>query len=162
MAEQQTKEQELEAVVQSMVGMFAAGGTLGDLKGLDETHYETIYAAGHAQYTAGRYEQAEQVFKFLTIHNPYDRRFPLALGSVKQVKGEYDQAIGYYSMAMVLDMMDPVAVFHTAECMTALGRADDAVEALGFVIRNSDKPEHRAYKERSEAMIKILKQGGPV
>ncbi len=157
MTSQQAKEQEIEQAVQEMAVMLAAGGTLGDLRGLDESHYETIYAAGYAQYNAGRYDQAEKVFQFLTINNPYDRRFAMALGSVKQVKGDYREAIGYYGMASVMDMMDPVPLFHSAECLAALGQIDDAIEALGFVIRNSNSPENAQFKKRAEAMIGILK-----
>ncbi len=155
---QQTKEQEMNQALGEMVTLLAGGGTLGDLRGLTEGHYEAIYSAGYAQYNAGRYEQAEKVFQFLTINNPYDRRFPMALGSVKQVKGDYREAIGYYGMASVLDMMDPIPLFHSAECLAALGQVNDAIEALGFVIRNANKPETAQYKQRAEAMVGILKQ----
>ena len=160
MTTEQSKGQEIEQVVQAMAEMLAAGATLGDLRGLDETHYETIYAAGYAQYNAGRYDQAEKVFQFLTINNPYDRRFAIALGSVKQVKGDYREAIDYYAMASVMDMMDPVPLFHSAECLAALGQVDDAIEALGFVIRNANSPENAQYKKRAEAMIGILESKG--
>ena len=155
---QQTKEQEMNQALGEMVTLLAGGGTLGDLRGLTEGHYEAIYSAGYAQYNAGRYEQAEKVFQFLTINIPYDRRFPMALGSVKQVKGDYREAIGYYGMASVLDMMDPIPLFHSAECLAALGQVNDAIEALGFVIRNANKPETAQYKQRAEAMVGILKQ----
>jgi len=144
---------------EAMALHLAGGGTLGDLRGLTESHYEAIYAAGYAQYNAGRYDQAEKVFQFLSMYQPYDRRFPMALASVKQVKGDYAEAIGYYGMASVLDMMDPVPLFHSAECLAALGRTDDAVEALGFVIRNANQPDTASYKQRAEAMIGILKNG---
>ena len=155
-----SQQQNIDRAMQDMATFLAAGGTLGDLRGLDEGHYEAIYSAGHAQYTAGRYEQAEKVFQFLCMNNPYDRRFPLALGAVKQVKGDYAEAIGYFGMASVLDMMDPVPLFHTAECLAALGQVDDAVEALGFVIRNANTPETAAYKQRAEAMVGALKPAG--
>ena len=153
-------EQQTDQALQAMVAHLSVGGTLGDLRGLDDSHYEAIYSAGYAQYNAGRYDQAEHVFQFLTINNPYDRRFPMALGSVKQVKGNYADAIGYYGMASVLDMMDPVPLFHCAECLAALGRVDDALEALGFVIRNANTPETASYKQRAEAMVGILKSEG--
>lgn len=146
----------VESAVLALAQMMASGGTLGDLRGLDDSHYEAIYAAGYAQYNAGRYEQAETVFKFLVAHNAYDRRFPLALGSVKQIQGQYEEAIGYYGLSSVMDLMDPVPIFHCAECLIALGRNDDALEALGFVIRNSTSAEQKSYRERAQALQGLL------
>lgn len=152
-------EKDIDDAFEAMALHLAGGGTLGDLRGLTEGHYEAIYASGYAQYNAGRFDQAEKVFQFLSMNQPYDRRFPMALASVKQVKGDYREAIGYYGMASVLDMMDPVPLFHSAECLAALGQTDDAVEALGFVIRNANRPETASYRQRAEAMIGILKNG---
>lgn len=145
-----------DRLVDSTVRALSSGVTLGDVRGFDARHYEAAYAAGYTQYNAGRYEQAEKVFQFLVAHNPYDRRFTLALGSVKQVRGQYADALGYYGLCSSLDMMDPVPVLHMAECLIGLGKADDAREALGFVLRNATLPAHEPYKARAQGLIELL------
>lgn len=132
------------------------GGTLGDLRGFTAKEYEAMFLVGHTLYGQGKYSDAEQVFAFLVMNNPYDRRFAQALGSAKQMLGQYADAIGYYSLASMFEMTDPVPTFHTAECLAALGQADDAQDALRTVVTHCKKPEHETLKRRASAMLQIM------
>lgn len=136
---------------------LTGGGTIGELRGLTAKEYEAMFLVGHTLYGQKRYEDAEQVFAFLVMNNPYDRRFAQALGSAKQMLGQFADAIGYYSIASMFEMTDPVPTFHTAECLAALGKPEDAMDALGFVIKHAQKPEHEKLKQRAQAMLEILK-----
>lgn len=132
------------------------GGTLGDLRGFTAKEYEAMFLVGHTLYGQGKYQDAEQVFAFLVMNNPYDRRFAQALGSAKQMLGQYADAIGYYSLASMFEMSDPVPTFHTAECLAALGQTDDAQDALRMVVSHCQKPEHETLKRRASAMLQIM------
>jgi len=134
------------------------GGTLGDLRGLEDKHYEALYAIGLNQYQLGQYDKAIEMFQFLVLMNPWDRRFPIALGSSYQMTQRFDKALGYYTMAVSLNMMDPIPMFHSAECMTALGHYSEAAEALQFVIRNSKTSEHEPYKQRAQGLLDLIQQ----
>ena len=153
--------EELEDLWANVHTHLTQGGTLGDLRGLTAKEYEAMFLVGHTLYGQKRYEDAEQVFAFLVMNNPYDRRFAQALGSAKQMLGQYADAIGYYSIASMFEMTDPVPTFHTAECLAALGKPEDALDALGFVIKHSTKPEHDKLKHRAQAMIELLKATNP-
>jgi len=133
------------------------GGTLGELRGFTEKEYEALFLVGHTLYGQKKYADAEQVFAFLVMNNPYDRRFAQALGSAKQMLGQFADAIGYYSVASMMEMTDPVPTFHTAECLAALGHTQDAMEALGFAIKHCTKPEHAKVKQRASGMLDILR-----
>lgn len=133
------------------------GGTLGELRGLTAKEYEAMFLVGHTLYGQKKYQDAEQVFAFLVMNNPYERRFAQALGSAKQMLGHYAEAIGYYSIASMMEMTDPVPTFHTAECLAALGKPDDAKDALEIVVQHCQKPQHAQLKQRANAMLDILR-----
>jgi len=147
-----------EQAVGLLLQHLADGGTLGDLRGLEDKHYEALYSIGHNQYQLGQYDKAIEMFQFLVLMNPWDRRFPMALGSAYQMTQRYDKALGYYTMAVSLNMMDPIPMFHSAECMAALGHYEEAVEALQFVIRNSTTAEHEPYKQRAQGILPLVQQ----
>jgi type III secretion system low calcium response chaperone LcrH/SycD len=147
-----------EQAVGLLLQHLAEGGTLGDLRGLEANHYEALYAIGHNQYQLGHYDKAIEMFQFLVLMNPWDRRFPMALGSAYQMSQRYDKALGYYTMALSLNMMDPIPMFHSAECMAALGHYAQAAEALQFVIRNSKTAEHEPYKQRAQGILPLIEQ----
>ena len=135
---------------------YQKGGTLGDLRGFTDRHYETMYAKAHQLYSLEQYEDAGKVFGFLCTNNPYDRRFMLGLGASLQMQGKWADAIGSYTMSVALDMEDPIPVFHIAECLSALGQTDDAKEMLAAVVERAKKPEHQAIKQRASAMLQLM------
>lgn len=141
-----------------LVGFLSQGGTLGDLRGLEHQHYEALYAIGHSHYELGQYDKAVEMFQFLVLMNPWDRRFPMALGSAYQMTGRFDKALGYYTMAVSLNMMDPIPMFHTAECMIALGMFEEAIDALGFVLRHAKTPEQEPYKLRAQGLLPLVQE----
>lgn len=145
-----------EAYVKAATEHFAAGGTLGDLHGLEERDYEAMYAVAHGMYSQERYADAKKMFSFLVACNPFDRRFHQALASTMQMNGEFEEAIGYYSMASVMDMADPLPTFHTAECLAALGRLPEAREALEIVIEQATDPAQSAVKQRAVGLRDLL------
>lgn len=135
---------------------FSKGGTLGDLHGLEDRDYEAMYAVAHGMYAQERYADAQKLFSFLVACNPFDRRFHLALASSFQMTGDFEKAIGYYSMASVMDMKDPLPTFHTAECLAALGRVTEAREALEIVVEQSGAAEHATLKQRASGLLALL------
>jgi type III secretion system low calcium response chaperone LcrH/SycD len=145
-----------EALWDQVVAHIAQGGTLGELRGLTPQHYEAMYFIGHNLYGQSKFKEAATVFAFLAMNNPYDRRFSQALGSCKQMLGEYAQAITWYSASSVLDMTDPVPTFHTAECLAAMGQLDDARDALDMVVKHCRTAKHDALKARAQAMLEIV------
>lgn len=160
MANAATDDAQLDALMQQIGDHIRAGGTIGDLRGFDEKDYEVMYAVGHNLYGQGRYADAAKVFGFLVVNNPYDRRFPQAMGATQQMLGRHDDAAGFYSMAIVLDMSDPVPLFHMAECMAALGHRQDAREAFDSVVKLCTQPQQQALRDKAAAQASLLAQSG--
>ena len=145
-----------EAYIAKASEHFAAGGTLGDLHGMEDRDYEAMYAVAHGMSAQERYRDAQRLFNFLVACNPFDRRFHQALASSLQMTADYEQAISYYSMASVMDMKDPIPTFHTAECLAALGRVPEAREALQIVIEQSSSASHALLKQRATGLLELL------
>jgi type III secretion system low calcium response chaperone LcrH/SycD len=156
MAMETNPDARLDQLLEELQGHFRQGGTLGDLQGFEDKDYEAIYAVGHGLYTQGKNAEASKVFGFLMMHNPYDRRFPIAMGAAQQMLGKFADAIGFYALGIVLDMSDPVPLFHTAECLAAIGERDDARDAFNNVITLCNKPEYQALREKTAVRLQLM------
>jgi type III secretion system low calcium response chaperone LcrH/SycD len=146
----------VDALVTQVTEVFANGGTLGDLFDYDDRDYEAVYALGHSFYAQARYLDALKAFAFLVMNNPYEKRFVNAYASSLQMLERYDDAIGFYSLASVMDIADPKPTFHTAECLLAKGRIEEATDALNIVIKQCKDPALDALKARAEALLGLL------
>ena len=135
---------------------FANGGTLGWIFDYEDADYEVLYALGHSMYAQARYSDALRVFGYLVTCNHMEKRFMNAFASSLQMLGSHKDAIKYYSLASVMDMSDPLPTFHTAECMLAIGMAEEAREALGYVLLQSKDEPYAELRQRAQAMLDLL------
>ena len=145
-----------EKLASQVSELLKAGGTLGDVFDYTEQDYEVLYSLGHSLYSQARYQEAAKAFGFLVMHNHLERRFIGALASSMQMVKSYEQAFSYYSLASVMDLADPVPTFHSAECLIALGRVDDARKCLDMVVRQCLQPDQEALKSRAEALLRVV------
>lgn len=151
----------LEKLAEDLREHFSQGGTLGDLRGFKDADYEAMYAVGHGLYTQGKHEDAGKIFGFLMMHNPFDRRFPIAMGASQQMLGKHADAIGFYALATVLDMTDPVPIFHTAECLAAIGENEDARDAFQTVVDLCKEPAQQPLRDKAGVRLQLLDAAHP-
>ena len=136
--------------------LLANGGTLGSVFDYEDQDYEVLYALGHNLYAQARYLDAMRVFGYLVMCDHMEKRFMNAFASSLQMLGSHKDAIKYYSLASVMDMSDPLPTFHTAECMLAIGMAEEAREALGYVLLQSKDEPYAELRQRAQAMLDLL------
>ncbi|GAB2734943.1 SycD/LcrH family type III secretion system chaperone BcrH1 [Melaminivora jejuensis] len=136
--------------------LLANGGTLGSVFDYEDADYEVLYALGHSLYAQARYHDAMRVFGYLVMCNHMEKRFMNAFASSLQMLGSHKDAIKYYSLASVMDMSDPLPTFHTAECMLAIGMQQEAREALGYVLQQSEAEQYAELRQRAQAMLDLL------
>jgi predicted Zn-dependent protease len=85
---------------------------------------------GFAQYKTGRYQDAERIFKVLTVlewNNPY---YHSVMGSILQKQKRHGEAIAEYSQAIELDSHDIVSLTNRGEILMQHGLIDEAVADL--------------------------------
>jgi type III secretion system low calcium response chaperone LcrH/SycD len=152
-----TSPEQEEAAVKQWVELLQSGATLGSLTGMHPEHYEMLYAQAYRLYSAGRFADAEKMFSFLSIRNRYDTRFAFGLGACLQAQGDWSQAMGIYGCIVPLDIENPAPPFHICECMVALGQTTQAMDLLEGLIDRISLPEHAEIKNRSTALLALLK-----
>ncbi|WP_323018734.1 SycD/LcrH family type III secretion system chaperone [Castellaniella sp.] len=150
-------QQDADAAVENLIGLWKSGGTLAQAMGITAQECEAMYAHGHSLYAQGKYNDAFKIFAQLVSYDHMDSRYQLALASAMQITRRYEEALQQYVVVTVMRVDDPIPVFHSAECLLALGRPQEARESLELIIESMCKPgEHDAVKARSEALLKAI------
>lgn len=104
-------------------------GTFGP-QNLNREDIGLLYSLGYRLYQSNDLEQAEVIFKRLILADSLDRKHWWGFGAVQQAQKKYEPALTSWSMCCLLDDEDPLAHFHAAECLLALGHKDEACKAL--------------------------------
>lgn len=119
-----------EEKIAAALKAFGDGATLRAMRGLSDEEMEAVYAMGVNFYTAGNYDDAEKVFKFLTLFDHLNSRYWTGYGSLRQVQRRFAEAIELYKFASFLDLENPKPMYYAAECHLALGEKEAARAAL--------------------------------
>ena len=136
--------------------------TVADTKGITRQELESVYNAGYAYYTTGRYDEAEKIFRFLCTFEHTCSKYWTAFGAVRQAKKNYAEAIKAYAAASFFDLHQPKPHYYAAECAVALKDLDSAESAVLSLLEycpagteNNDK--FRAKAEKLMALVKVLR-----
>lgn len=116
-----------------------------------------VYQHGYDRYNAGRYGEAERVFRLLTTLAPKQMEFWMALGSSLQLQKKYKDAFDCYGAASLLDaeQINPYVAAYTADCLWALDDKKGAGEAIESALAIAEKDKkHEILTER----LKFLKE----
>lgn len=122
---------------------FAAGKTLGEMRGFTPDELEAVYSVGYTYYRTGRFEDAEKLFRFVCLFDHVTSKYWLALGAVLQAQRKFRDAIKPYGCAMLFDIKDPRPYFHLAECQLALGDFGEALLAIDTLEKLADPTTQR-------------------
>ena len=107
-----------------------------------------IYAIAYELYKNGKYEEAKQCFRFLTLTNSFERKYWMGLAATYQMLKSYSEAIECYSAAALQDFTDPYVHCHAADCFFHMGNIAKAKEALNSAIMTA-----KNHLELHEALI---------
>lgn len=133
--------------------------TIGQLHGLNEDDFEAVCSLGYNQYNQGKFEEAAKTFSFLTFYNHLEPRYSKALAASLQMLKHYEHAMTTYAMALTLDATDPEPMLRIAECLIALGRTEEATEALEMVRQVCAETKRRPeLSARAQALLEILSE----
>jgi Flp pilus assembly protein TadD len=100
-------------------------------KKVSDDQVEVIYSIGHAIFMQGKFEKALSVFQVILLYRPLDSRVIEACATTLKKMGKFEEAIPTYAAAMMFgDLENPMPSIHIAECLAALGRADDSEKIL--------------------------------
>jgi secretion system chaperone SscA len=147
-----------EQELKSFLERFGANGrTFRDFTALTPQSMEVIYMVAFNQYNGGRYDEAEKVFRLLSMLNHFESKYWMGLGACREMQKKYDEALKAYSYLSILDMRDPVPPFHGGKCFLAMGKTEEAVAGFQAAAFNAKgKPEHAALLQQAEGMLEVL------
>lgn len=132
--------------------------TVRDLKGISDGEMEAVYSLGFNFYNTGRIDDAEKVFKFLVLFDHMNPKYWIGMGSVQQVKRDYQAAVTSFGFASFLDLEDPKPQYHAAECYLAMGDRENALSALEAVKKFAPETTERGrlYRAKGEELEKRI------
>ncbi len=137
--EQKIEVPSMEEVLQRCQQAMSEQKTLAELSGMTSDMLEDVYRRGLEHYERAELEDATLCFTYLVMHQPWDRRFHMALGSALHWQEEYQSAVNFYGYALALDARDPGPYFRMAQCLLQLGDTEVATEMLEFAVTHSDR-----------------------
>lgn len=154
-------ENDFAAIQSALTDHLLGGGTLKEVYGTSPEELEALYVLGTRLYTQGQYLQSAQVFGYLMRIDHFERRYYKAAASALQMMKSYPQAIDAWAVASYLDIDDPEPFFHTAECLLALGKREEARQGFAICVASTkDQTEWSSLHERAEALLTLLNEPG--
>jgi type III secretion system low calcium response chaperone LcrH/SycD len=131
---------------------------LYEASGLKPENIEALYGVGHSFYMAGSYAEAETIFSTLCLYNTRNKRNWLALGGAAQAQRNYNGALIAYSIAQVLDLMDPEPVVRTYECHLEAGNFESALENIETLLNmTKGRPGMTEIHHQAELLLNEIK-----
>lgn len=151
-------EKDLLAKAEAVIEHVAGGGALKGLVDIGDDELKAIYAVAYNHFTAGKYSQAIDLFKFLCLYDHTEPRWFHCLGAALQRKGEYAAAVDAFGAAVILDIDDPRPQAQAGYCLMALGKWPEAESALeGAIMTCGDDAGHAGIRRQAEAMLETAK-----
>ncbi len=154
---------QFEAAVDKMLKSLSEGGTIGDVLNMNPDDLEGVYAVAYSFMTAGKYDKAMPLLRFLCLYDHTEPRWSYALGIAWQKNGEYQKAIQAYLVATLLDCYDPRPQAQAGFCLMQMRSFPEAVSALegAEMVCGDDQPKLRAQIQAmlSQARLDAAKEG---
>ncbi|CAH0536021.1 SycD/LcrH family type III secretion system chaperone [Vibrio marisflavi] len=133
------------------------GKTLADLKDISLQELECVYSRGFDRFQHEDFASALEDFSYLIFHNPWDRRFHIALGSTLYCMKRYRDALNFFGLALFMDACDPIASYKIAQCLIELREIAAARDALQTAIQQSySDPTHTHIRDIANNLLSTL------
>lgn len=99
----------------------------------------TLYGLGYYLYENGKYTESKQVFRFLSLIEPFDKRHWIGLGAAYQMLKDFNSALECYSVAAIQDPNNPHIHLYAADCFFAKGDNNMGIKTLESAITVAEK-----------------------
>ena len=100
---------------EKLFNKFAETGSMKEALGVGDNLVEAVYSKAHQQFSVGKIEQAEQLFRVLSSIAGDKIDHWLGLGICLRARGDHKNAMNAFDAAIKLDPESPVPHFHRLE-----------------------------------------------
>jgi type III secretion system low calcium response chaperone LcrH/SycD len=133
--------------------------TVKDMLGISEESIESLYSQAYLLYNTGRYRDAIQVFRLLTMLNPMESKYTMGLAASLHMLKEYKGSAAMYTLVSILDPENPIPHYHASDCYIQMGDKLSSLAMLEMAIKKSgSKVEFSALKKRAEITLDAIKK----
>jgi len=147
-----------QALGEQVFEFLGKGGSLRELKNIDDKTMEAIYYVAYNLYQNGKYDDALKVFKFLGLYDHLEKKYLMGIGGCQQMLQQYKDAINSYSLVALLDITNPLPPLHAAECYLALGDFENATSGFTAALEFAEKQGgHEEVKDKATKMLALVK-----
>lgn len=130
------------------------GKSPAEAMGFGKAELEALYAFGYDNYTIGKYEMANQVFRFLVSVENDEPKYWMGLAASYHRLKNYQRAIDFYMATLLFNPQDPFPFYYAAECFLKLKQPLPALVMLQSTIeRCKEIPQMQIIKERCKRMM---------
>ena len=138
-----------------------SGATMAEIFNISKDTLESGYAYAYQLYQAGNYEDAEKLFRGLTLYSNRDARLWMGLAGCLQARNAYSDAIDAYTMAgVVSSLKDPAPFYYACLCYIKMGDRENAIAGLkgALTIGDENDPAHKTFHDRMKGLLASLEQ----
>ena len=138
------------------------GEPLYRILGMKKSMIEARYALAHQLFTAGKYADAETLFRWLTAYENDNEAHWMGLGACRQARENYNGALEAYQMAALYSsLQDPAPFYYSGVCLLKQGKDEDAKVSMQAVLTLGDagNPAHKAIMDKADAVIAGMGKG---
>lgn len=133
--------------------------TWADLLNLTQQMRYQLAEHGYAHFQAGRYEDAERVFKILSVLDWKNAYYHAMMGSILQRGMRYGEAAAEYTIALELNPNDIPSLTNRGEILLRFGVIDEAKADLKKAI-SLDPEKTDRWAERARSLLDKIKEKG--
>lgn len=117
---------------------------------------EAIYTRGYEAYLAHHFSTAVEEFALVTLLDPLDERYHMALASALQQEKRYTEALNFFLYASLLGPDEPGLALRIAECLLALDERLAARVALQSCVELCQVQRDAELKKYAQSLLKEL------
>jgi len=121
--------------------------------GIPDEKIQEIYHLGTELFEKKFFQEAADIFFYITQLNPFYANVWIAIGLCFQKMEKYQQAIGSFETSILLDMHQPDAYIYCIECYNAIKDKDNATAMKNMLLPIIEK---HPYKREYESLLAKL------
>lgn len=126
------------------------GGVPQKQFGLSNEKLLEFYEYGSEFFKKEAYEEASNIYLFLTLLNPLIASFWVGLGMAEEMKQEYDAASLAYLMALDVNGEDLQPAIYCAQCLVKSGQPEKAKQFLEYALKEAEEaPLQSEFKKQA-------------
>lgn len=150
------QKQELRNV---FVNVLQKGMTIMQAIGFPPGLLEMIYGYASELYKAGKYEDANPLFFFLSQLNPRDSRFLFGCAASFHKLKRYPEASTYYLLSSGIDPENPYPFYHAADCFLQANQPEAAIVLLEKAIMVAGESEkYEKLRQQAYALREVIQK----